>query len=81
MKIGNIDLPDKCPDNCVLSGDFGKYFQTSVCMRCPIFNCTGDFTVLAPEDYRHDWALIWEQWFKSDMDRLPVLPLEISGQK
>jgi len=78
MEIGGVEFSGKCPEKCPFKDDIANYGQGAVCIRCPIFNCAGDFTLLNPEKYRHDWALVWRKWFDTGMRGLPELLLERS---
>ena len=84
MIVANtIEIPDECPENC--SGKKEIFGQGGLCTRCPIFNCKkapappeyadkdGMFCILEPEEYRKDWALVFQEWFKGDMKNLPKL--------
>ncbi|MFA5025080.1 MAG: hypothetical protein WC503_01035 [Candidatus Shapirobacteria bacterium] len=75
MKIGKIELPDKCPENCSLKNDIMLYGQDALCLRCPVLNCRGEDPLLFPEDYREDWAEAWDIWFKGGMKGFPKLYL------
>ena len=83
MKIAKIyDVPDRCPPNCPFMHN-NKY--RDICDRCPIYCCTkkhdlseysnknGMFCIINPEEYRADWAKVWQDWFKSEMNTLPEL--------
>ena len=69
--IGGYEFFDRCPSDCKLL----KVYQLSLCFRCPIFNCTGNMPLLAPNKYRSDWAKIWKEWFDNGMEGLPELIL------
>lgn len=77
MIIGSVSFPEKCPKDCRLKEDLSLYGQNSLCIRCPIFNCSkGEegFSLLEPEEYREDWAKAWAEFFKGDLE-LPDLLL------
>ena len=66
MKIGSklqFDFPDKCPENCKFKDEL--FYQGSICCRCPLFNCGGEYRLIEPEEYRDDWAEEWQEFFKS----------------
>jgi len=64
MKIANnIEVPDKCPDNCEFVDEFRNYGQNAICGRCPVFCCVGPDPLLPPEEYRMDWAIEWKKFF------------------
>lgn len=75
MKIANIEFPNECPASC----PYGELMrQGSLCHRCPIFNCAGEFKLLEPEEYRSDWAEIFRQYFDQLAEGVvtyPKLPL------
>lgn len=78
---GDIEVPDKCPEDCRFRGSFGQHGQSAICGRCPVFCCScnlGDdgqpFWLVAPEEYRRDWALEWQEFFRGG--RTPGLRLE-----
>lgn len=75
MIIGGIEFDNRCPDTCPFKGDIAKFDQGAICIRCPIFNCAGDYTLLNPSDYRSDWAEVWKKWFDTGMKGFPELPL------
>jgi len=79
-------IPDTCPRNCpYLKTVIG---WNSFCTRCPIFLCKkhpdtseyadadGMFYFMEVEDFREDWALEFQEWFKGDMKDLPKLLLQ-----
>lgn len=70
-----FEFPDKCPDDCSLRGDFNFHGQSSICGRCPVFNCTGDNPLLPTEEYRADWAKEWVKFFKKD--KYPILLIKV----
>ena len=74
MKIGKYDFDEECPEYC--PGKNEPFYQGSLCTRCPIFNCTGDFKLIEPEDYREDWAEEFYNWmyidFFNDYPRLAL---------
>lgn len=51
---------NKCPDACV--GKDGNGYQGDICCRCPVFNCSGQYPLLQPDDYREDWAKDFHEW-------------------
>ena len=66
-----IDFPDEClSDKCpVPKGDrFWDIGQGSICIRCPIFCCQKIDdkigSMVEPEGYRPDWALLWKNLFE-----------------
>jgi hypothetical protein len=71
MRIGEYEFPDDCPIDChfrdVPQGQGGP------CHRCPVFNCTGEFPLLSPEEYRLDWAAEWHAFFEKGIS--PILSL------
>ena len=81
----NYEVPNKCPNDCKFLGE--NTYQGSICTRCPIFCCkdpiidkigTKEYEryggpMIRPEDYRSDWALEWELFFKDGT--IPILPL------
>jgi hypothetical protein len=75
MKIGNKEFPNSCPDNCPFNSDLSHFGQNSICIRCPVFVCTGSSPILEPEGYREDWAIAWKQWFDSGMVGAPSFSL------
>ena len=75
-------VPDDCPPNCKFIEELKIFDQSSICIRCPIFNCKKrclpedkEFCLIRPEDFRVDWAKIWSEWFQGDMQTLPELYL------
>jgi hypothetical protein len=83
---GNVELPDKCPEDCPFKDDIANYGQNAMCGRCPIFVCTtfgseedemGPMCLVEPEEYRHDWATVWQQWFADGMKGMPHLVLKM----
>ncbi len=75
--IGGQEFPTKCPEKCkevIIENNM----QDLCCFRCPILNCVPDeegFSLCSPIMYRKDWALIWKEWFNSDMSKIPILTL------
>jgi len=72
MRIGSklqFEVPDSCPKQCVYHGDMVRYFQGSICHRCPVFNCTGEDPLLSRSDFRDDWAEEWQKFFKGEEAR------------
>lgn len=84
MIIANdIEIPDNC--GCCPKREF--FTQSSLCVRCPIFNCApsflgkddpyadeqGNFRLLEPENYRRDWALEFKKYFDSGFSAYPKL--------
>jgi len=65
MKIGEFEFPDKCPKDCLYTGDIGRHGQNSICGRCPVFTSTGNDPLVLPEEYRLDWAKEWAEFFKT----------------
>ena len=61
MRIGDYDIPDKCPLGCSFKEEIPM--QGGWCHRCPIFNCTGEYPMMRPEEYRKDWAGEWAEFF------------------
>lgn len=66
MIICGLEFPDRCPKDCPLQGDFALYGQSSLCGRCPVFVCGGEFVLVEPEE--------WHKFF-TDGTR-PCLPLQ-----
>lgn len=64
------EVPNSCPVNCKFKNDLAKYGQGSICVRCPVFACP---EMISPGWYREDWAKVWYDWFKGDMQQLPEL--------
>lgn len=66
IKIGSFEFPTRCPNDCELQDNIS---QGGLCHRCPVFNCSSidedDEPLLAPEEYRLDWAQQWDQFFKT----------------
>ena len=81
----DIEIPDSCPKDCL--GKKEIFGQGSLCISCPIFNCSrspasgeyadedGMFSIMEPKEYRKDWALVFQTWFKGDMKTFPKLLL------
>ena len=63
MKIGEYEFQDDCPDDYELRCDIDSLLAGGLCMRCPIFCCTGKSKLIDPEDYRLDWAEEWHKFF------------------
>ena len=74
MKIGNTELPGKCPPKCPLA--YPVSHEIDACFSCPIFNCTEEESIMSPEEYRPDWAEAWKVWFDTGMHGYPELPLK-----
>ena len=68
MKIGGYEFPDSCPEECPDKHYMDNFDQGIMCVRCPIFNCSGpeDIRLLRPEDYNVEWAKEWHRWFKEN---------------
>lgn len=89
MKIGKWDLPDECPKNCPFTDDIINYGQNAACVRCPVFNCKkvpgpddGEpFSLIEPEEYRHDWAKVWYEWFRDGMNGFPELKFKLTEEE
>jgi hypothetical protein len=66
MRIGEYEFPDSCPKNCPDRPHMECFDMSSLCFRCPIFNCAGDdgTRMMRPEDYDLDMAEVWYKWFK-----------------
>lgn len=73
IEIGGQMFPTKCPNECPYRRK--PQIQGSFCHRCPIFNCSGDFKLIEPGDYRPDWAKRWKEWFNEGMIGIVELPL------
>lgn len=69
MKIGEYELPDKCPKDCPHKDDLYKYGQSAICGRCPVLVCTpcDGMCLVDAADYRTDWAKAWHDWFEGGM--------------
>ena len=72
MIIANkYEVPDKCIDDCKLKPKFLD--QSAICSRCPLFICIqldsdpeGIYTpCVNPENFREDWAIEWQEFFKT----------------
>ena len=79
MIVANkYEFPDKCPKDCKFTDDVRQYGQNSICIRCPVFNCSMPenpteedkihLPLLRPEDYRPDWAKEWRKFFDGETD-------------
>ena len=66
MIIAGLEFPDDCPTNCIYEDDFSNFGQNSICIRCPVFNCSGSFKLMEPEEYRVDWAIEWKKFFDTE---------------
>ena len=80
MKISKreYEIPDNCPEDCLYKNNMINFGQSSICIRCPVFNCKKDvdgFCLLEPEEYRDDWAKEWYEFFKTGKE--PTLYLTI----
>jgi hypothetical protein len=64
--IGGVEFPEKCPKKC--PGKEGPFYQGNLCSRCPIFNCTTEYKLMEPKEYRKDWASDFKKWFDSDFN-------------
>jgi hypothetical protein len=76
LVAGGETFPTECPKEC--PGLKELQSQGGLCHRCPIFSCTpteDGIRLLAPADYRADWAKEWRAWFDSGMKDYPVLKL------
>jgi len=74
MKIAGIDFPNDCPKDCSFKNDFSIFGQSSICGRCPIFNCGGEFKLLECDEYREDWVKEWKRFFDGEI-KFPILIL------
>lgn len=61
MKIGDLELPDKCPDHCKELNPYPD--MSSLCFRCPIFNCAGEVQLLKPIDFNPELAKLYFDYF------------------
>jgi hypothetical protein len=79
MKYGSrlqFECPDNCPKNCEFINEFREFGQSSICVRCPQFNCSKDnegFCLIEPSHYRDDWGEEWDLFFKTG--KIPKLKL------
>lgn len=75
---GKYELPDSCPSDCAFRDDWKAFGQNAICCRCPVFNCslnepapevgyTESWRLVELEDYREDWAEIWDKFFKGEI--------------
>jgi hypothetical protein len=65
---GKYEVPDHCPKDCQFIEERKSISMSSVCFRCPVFNCgkTSDgICMIDAEDFREDWAAEWEEFFKT----------------
>lgn len=84
---GDVELPDDCPEDCPFKDDIANYGQNAICGRCPLFACktfdgpeddeVGPMCLVEPEEYRRDWAIVWQQWFADGMMGMPELTLVV----
>jgi hypothetical protein len=65
FKIGEANVPSKCPTHCPEKMKF--YKPENLCSVCPVL--TKD------PNYREDWAKEFEKWFKGGMVGYPKLKL------
>ena len=75
--IGGVEFPKGCPTNCPGRKEKPP-LQGGLCYAYPYFNCLpgpDGFVLLRPEDYRHDWAIAWKEWFDNGMKGFPKLYL------
>jgi len=90
MIIGGVEFPEKCPEKCPGKKSFDN--MMAFCNRCPIFNTQETdfpnedgtitkFRMIEPDDYRHDWAVVWKEWFESGMQDYPELYIKIQGEE
>lgn len=76
-----IEIPDTCPKECPEPESPWYQCQNGLCYRCPVLICkknTDDgLCLVAPEDYRPDWAKEFRAWFDSNCasDHRPKLRL------
>ena len=80
MKIKEHGIPNKCPDDCKFHDDIGRYGQSSICIRCPVFNCMGEYPLLQLSDYREDWLEEWINFF-NDNEYIPQLNFTINNKE
>lgn len=60
MKIGSATVPNQCPVRCP------QKMKWELCDVCPVLSKDTD-------NYREDWAIEFEKWFKNGMVGLPQL--------
>jgi hypothetical protein len=79
LVAGTYDFPDECPSDCPHKNSFMTYGQSAICGRCPVFVCSEvpeeGWCLVAPDEYRPDWALAWYKWFRGGMQGYPDLLL------
>lgn len=71
---GRYVVPDNCV-GCPNQDDPQALSQGGLCFRCPVLVCFGDDPLVAPEDFRQDWAEAFVAWFATDRYAYPELPL------
>ena len=73
MKVAKkYNVPDTC-EGCPHIDDPQAKSQGGLCFRCPVMICAGDDPLVAPDDYRFDWAEAFVLWFATDRTGLPEL--------
>jgi len=87
MKIGEYELPDKCPENCSHKKDLESVGQDSICMDCPVWICgkewpdknkTGTDEPIAQISEidlveNAAWLKEWSEFFKTGKEPNPFL--------
>jgi len=71
---GGYEIPDRCPKDCKFKDDVSRFGQNSICIRCPVFNCSGDFPLIDRDDFREDWSREWALFFEGSRNE-PILKL------
>ncbi|MHA1809387.1 MAG: hypothetical protein ACTSYH_03640 [Candidatus Heimdallarchaeaceae archaeon] len=73
MIIANkYEIPDSCPYDCKYKGDYLKYGQDSMCIRCPVFNFTfndADSNIAEAKNFNCHWAEEWSKFFKGEIEK------------
>lgn len=67
MVIGDIELPDSCPEGCPNQEQL--FDMGGSCSRCPVFNCSDPFPLIEPHHFNRKWAEEYKAWFDSGFSR------------
>ncbi len=82
-----FEAPDKCPIDCAYYHDIRNYGQNATCFRCPVLNCEkqkidndNDLEYMVPpKDFRDDWGIQWDTFFKTGES--PILKIYYEESK
>jgi len=70
----NVQIPMECPDGCPFTGQLMD--QGGYCYRCPVILCKNPDPCVPFDEYRNDWLVEWDKFFKGEI-KVPILNLGV----